>query len=302
MADPTLADVLLGTFRRLRDQPSNAEMIAQRQAKTDPLERISRGASADEVYGPQEPPSGLAKLLAHPKTQEFMNMAMFLGPGAKIAPRPQLAQAERMAAANAPREAIWRETGWFQGPDKKWRFEIDDSKSVLSNRAQGELSKYGSAAGRELEAGLDHPELFSAYPKLKKTVWSIWDGPEGGSFVESAPGYPSGSVRASGANTKERQSTLLHELQHAIQGEEGFAVSTHPSNMERYVKQDAPHLSQEDMLDAAYAAYRRHTGEVEARAVESRMNLTPEQRRARAPWLDYEIPEAQQIVRFEGRR
>lgn len=43
--------------------------------------------------------------------------------------------------------------------------------------------------------------------------------------------------------------------------------------------------------------YRRLAGEVEARAVEARADLTREQRRARAPWLDYDVPEAQQIVR-----
>jgi hypothetical protein len=44
--------------------------------------------------------------------------------------------------------------------------------------------------------------------------------------------------------------------------------------------------------------YRRHAGEVEARAVQARMNLTPDERRARPPWLDYDVPEGQQIVRF----
>jgi len=37
---------------------------------------------------------------------------------------------------------------------------------------------------------------------------------------------------------------------------------------------------------------------VEARAVEARRDLTPEQRRARPPWLDYDVPEGDQIVRF----
>ena len=44
-------------------------------------------------------------------------------------------------------------------------------------------------------------------------------------------------------------------------------------------------------------AYHRLAGEVEARAVQSRMDLSPEQRAARAPWLDYDVPVDQQIVR-----
>jgi hypothetical protein len=43
-------------------------------------------------------------------------------------------------------------------------------------------------------------------------------------------------------------------------------------------------------------------GEVEARAVQERRNLTAEQRRARPPWLDYDVPEASQIVRYGGDR
>jgi hypothetical protein len=46
--------------------------------------------------------------------------------------------------------------------------------------------------------------------------------------------------------------------------------------------------------------YRSLAGEAEARAVQARMNLTPEQRAARPPWLDYDVPENQQIVRFGG--
>jgi len=43
--------------------------------------------------------------------------------------------------------------------------------------------------------------------------------------------------------------------------------------------------------------YKRSAGEVEARAVQNRMNLTPEQSRARYPWLDYDVPIEQQIVK-----
>jgi Large polyvalent protein associated domain 23 len=50
----------------------------------------------------------------------------------------------------------------------------------------------------------------------------------------------------------------------------------------------------------AHDWYNRLAGETEARTVEARRDLTPEQRRARAPWLDYDVPEANQIVRFGG--
>jgi hypothetical protein len=43
--------------------------------------------------------------------------------------------------------------------------------------------------------------------------------------------------------------------------------------------------------------YQRLAGEVEARTTEKRMDMTPEQRAARPPWLDYDVPEAQMIIK-----
>jgi hypothetical protein len=45
--------------------------------------------------------------------------------------------------------------------------------------------------------------------------------------------------------------------------------------------------------------YRRHAGETEARTVQKRETLTAAERQARPPWLDYDVPEADQIVRFD---
>ena len=49
-----------------------------------------------------------------------------------------------------------------------------------------------------------------------------------------------------------------------------------------------------------YEAYRRLAGEVEARTTQKRMDMTAEERKARYPWLDYDVPENQQIVKFRG--
>jgi hypothetical protein len=46
-----------------------------------------------------------------------------------------------------------------------------------------------------------------------------------------------------------------------------------------------------------YEQYKRLAGEVEARNVQARMNMTPAERRAKAPWLTEDVPRSQQIVR-----
>jgi hypothetical protein len=49
-----------------------------------------------------------------------------------------------------------------------------------------------------------------------------------------------------------------------------------------------------------HEAYRRLAGEVEARNVQSRMDMTPEQRRAAPPWTTQDTPFEQQIVRMNA--
>jgi hypothetical protein len=49
--------------------------------------------------------------------------------------------------------------------------------------------------------------------------------------------------------------------------------------------------------DLAVDLYRRNAGEVEARNVATRLNMTAAERRAKAPWLTQDVPDEQQIVR-----
>lgn len=46
-----------------------------------------------------------------------------------------------------------------------------------------------------------------------------------------------------------------------------------------------------------YAQYKRLAGEVEARNVQKRMNMTPEERRATPPWETLDVPESELIYR-----
>jgi hypothetical protein len=128
-------------------------------------------------------------------------------------------------------------------------------------------------------------------------------------------------------NTRNRQfsdgdvmrSYVMHEVQHGLQGTEGFqrggspreftpdqiaaerarlmAIAEPPSESPSgwgsvsNISGDMPDL------DVGRSLYNRLAGEVEARAVQKRMDLTPDQRRSRPPWMDYDVPEDQQIVR-----
>jgi hypothetical protein len=300
----------------------------------------------------------IGKALESEPGQRLMTLSMFLGPGAKTANTAALTKAQGMASSGLPREQILKETGWFAGPDKKWRFEIDDSAALYrGSKAAG--SSYADDV-------INHPQLFEAYPSLGRS--RVHEGPvnaeRSGSFDE---------LTGLTLNGRDKMQTALHELQHGVQGKEGFARGGNPESFASISSPESwnarlPYVVRQtldeagigrlfpfdprwpsmketlrsriesdlgqpfkfgqrgadmDMADFALEMarnyspdqlreiamnglrqtgmdrYRRLAGEVEARAVESRMGLTPEQRSARPPWLDYDVPEAQMIIKWE---
>ena len=73
-------------------------------------------------------------------------------------------------------------------------------------------------------------------------------------------------------------SKLIHELQHAVQTREGWQSGGLESQF-----RDTPNMT-------AFQQYRALPGEVEARAVEARRMMTPEQRQQTFPLSNYELP------------
>lgn len=70
----------------------------------------------------------------------------------------------------------------------------------------------------QLGDALEHPALFSAYPELKKVLVTIDPEKQGASFYQDDDGD---NVITLGES--QQLSSLLHEIQHAIQDNEGFA-------------------------------------------------------------------------------
>lgn len=212
-----------------------------------------------------------------------------------------LRRAERMEARGQSRERIWTQTGWYRGVDTKWRFEIDDSKARL--RAIGPDKSM-------LPIELTHDALFDAYPQLIDVEFNRVPGRGGG--------YMNAGIRPSymnvGKESRSRKSVTLHETQHAIQDVEGFAEGGSPSNFtaveiaaEQARLQSLPqsndwtsidNIAPDDITSIRFNLYQRLAGEVEARMVQTRLAMTPEERKERAPWHDYDVPEAEQIVKM----
>jgi uncharacterized protein (TIGR02594 family) len=237
---------------------------------------------------------------------------MFAGRLAKTADHEALARAERMAAEGADRNAIWNETGWFQGPDQKWRFEIDDSAASFSPPGSTFAEIYDNASGfKSMGDVLSHQNLYGAYPDTADLGLGISKGDVYGSF--GGRGVNDLDIKGSSPRG-EAMETLLHEGQHAIQATEGFARGGNRSMFgpdeiaaER-ARVNTPEPNDWSGIgggygdapdtDVALGLYERLAGEVEARNVQTRMNMSADQRRATPPWETQDIPDIDQIVRL----
>ena len=142
---------------------------------------------------------------------------------------------------------VWNETGWYIHPkDKQWRFEIDDKKSNINYdgfKAHGtdaltlnehiyniSFDKDGLPA-LPLGEIFNHPKLFKQYPQLKNLDVNFKFDKNDNSLGFFSPGGI-GRNPSIGINTakvditkvNELKDILLHEIQHAVQELEGFAV------------------------------------------------------------------------------
>lgn len=208
---------------------------------------------AAELMAPS--PTSLAKELAKVVRGGWDDARkIFAGVGAKTANLPKRAEAEQMLAAGVDPAQVWRDTGWAVGPDKKWRFEIPDTKMKVK-------IKDGKVV-------VSHPEMAKAYPGFKVEAHeyrptmaealagvnaSIDDS--GRIFINRArlDDVRYASDDYSKHSSKENLRRLLaHEISHKIAKKEGFAPGGTTS------------------LSGNFDDYLRLAGEADARLIEHR--------------------------------
>lgn len=191
---PSMADAWQANVRALGD------WINQQRAKS-----AAMGLWNDQTGMPTQ--AGLVNA-----AQQYGNGVAFgtiAGPAAKTADLVKLASAKDMAAQGATRDTIWNSTGWFQGPEGNWRYEIPDNQmqrlAVVNDQ------------GAKLGAVIDHPALFQAYPQLRDTIVRQGGAKSGGQFQPGWEGSPANIVLGS----NQSPFSLLHEIQHNVQQLEG---------------------------------------------------------------------------------
>jgi len=278
----------------------------------------------------------------------------FAGTGSLTADTFALKTAMSRIAAGVSSEQVRQETGWFEGVDGKWRYEISDKEAVLHSFKSGHAQCVGDL--------MDHAKLFAAYPQTKsipvEVVVSSNDSVSGRVVVEDVNSPIISLEVPPTAKPEQVKSVLLHEIQHVIQAYEGFArggskyefnyrldtlvvemneidaaskaqnrvkfLGETPQQAYKFItestkvpqdrikyfaetytyeelnKKFSDCLAQKKALDP-YRAYLRLAGEVEARNVQARLELTDDERKSISPLNSQDMDSKDILIRFNGK-
>jgi hypothetical protein len=197
-------------------------VTAPRDAYTGDLQVFdpATGHVTDEAIGRAGGMAGLAMTGSIPFSAPAGAIRMFGGRNAATADQAALAEAERLAGAGADRRAIWDQTGWFKGPDDKWRFEIPDNASKLGTAAEDRFLDERPLQGK-VAGNFWHKDLYDAYPDLRRLDVNV---ARAGDYRKPFDGSYNGSaIYGQASSIGDARQLMLHELQHGVQDAEGFA-------------------------------------------------------------------------------
>lgn len=173
-------------------------------------------------------------------------LGSFAGVRGKTLNKSDLGYAQILEANGVHPDDVFTTTGMFRGADNKWRYEIPDSPSKMdpfwANKApnltieqehalprgqfeQVPFEPYPGKVTAKLPEVLDHPELYKAYPELRDV--SVVHEPNLGAHAQWDT--TENALKLSTPALADK-ATLMHEIQHAIQGIEGFAKGGAPAS------------------------------------------------------------------------
>ncbi len=189
-------------------------------------------------------------------------------------------------------ESIRRDTGWYRGKDDKWRYYIPDNELNIDGLIQFANSNRDVALLGDV---ITHDKLFKAYPELRNVSICFDDigQTKRGKFLSDKNEIVL-NIKLKG-NVEKIKDTLVHEIQHAIQYIEGFALGgnknfgfvyamnlaydevKNTSEFKRLNTKEGKYdllvsvakkiFNAENFKELRYKAYRSLYGEVEARQV-----------------------------------
>lgn len=217
------------------------------QYHTEAVRAIDGGSGAIPAQEAQRASSAIQKETSAASERKTGPPARFsyAGRNANGANLESLREAQEMQQAGADMESIRKATGWHEGMDGKWRFEINDSRMQLRTDA-ADIPNYTTL--RELVSA---PELFEAYPDmadLSVTFHTLEDRQNGGYSRK----FDSIELSRDLKNRPEALlNSLIHEVQHAIQNREGFASGANPAYWNRRMENGFDSRTAEERREGA---------------------------------------------------
>ena len=241
--------------------------------------------------------------------------------------RQYVDRAEQLEKEGADQDDIWYETGLERGADGKWRTEGPDlvlDKDAVKNAKEDTVYDIKDFVGAK-----EYDILTKLYPNIKDMTIGFSDmsghGILGGYSDERNMVVLSTKERRGGRSVSVdpdyMNRILAHEVQHAIQYEEDFAVGGDWRDLDTKKTIEAGEKAREAMKNAGWdpfkrykasklkdeyrkvakAEYNRLAGEVEARVVMDRFGTTEDYKRLVRPeeGLGSDVPRENQIVRFK---
>ena len=184
-----------------------------------------------------------------------------------------LEAAKQMAEQGKNAATIKAATGWEQGKDNKWRYEESDVNlnadffKENAGKDRTELKGTLFSIGEILEHDAAYKSLMTAYPELAKVKVSLYNDTLLDIF-DATRGYyddkrnllmlnPNGvgifSRKSQGID--DMRSTLVHEIQHIIQGYEGFASGGNTSIVDKFGKVPELRRKEEEANDRLQEIY-----------------------------------------------
>lgn len=172
-------------------------------------------------------------------------VGMFIGAGSKAFDKAMAFTATKLEKKGVSPQEIWKETGTVRGPDGMWRQEISDKLTTLKGEPykdvimgayeRGVLKTGDQLYKTTVDDVFFHHGLKEAYPEVMNIETQMM---RKGSDAK-------GSLSTGGKNQvlqvredllgEPAKSTILHELQHAIQEKEGFGVGGNTDTMDRMI-------------------------------------------------------------------
>lgn len=274
------------------------------QYHTEAVRAIDGGSGVIPAQEAQRASSAIQKETSAASERKTGPPARFsyAGKNANGANLDSLREAQEMQQDGADMESIRKATGWHEGMDGKWRFEINDSRMQLRADA-ADIPNYTTLG--EL---VDAPELFEAYPDmadLSVTFHTLEDGQNGGYSRK----FDSIELSRDLKNRPEALlNSLIHEAQHAIQNREGFASGANPAYWNRRMENGFDNRTAEERREGArlqeqYEQIRESDPQFVA-AMEELNAMAPKVPRGKVDlntWKQIE-PDPPEWVRYDERR